>query len=156
MKLRVELETESWVTRDADPDDKWGRDDMASRLNDLSVFQVDDDDRAEFEADVQVGDPVFVVVAHYSTGDTFGRSDGQVEVMDIFPDAATAYALCDFLENDPSETITKNGKRIETRFRAEFEGKDYYKPWVGYFEYLESLKVERSWVQRAQKERRYW
>lgn len=160
MKVRVETEVQTWVTRDSDPDDRWDRDDTDSSLSDLSVFAVDNEsfDRYDdFEVEgVEVGDPVFVVVCKYSSGDTFGRNDGQIEIMDVFATANEAYKLIDVLENDPSEVKSKNGRYIETRFSVDYNGKTYRKPWVGYFEYLESLTVERSWVQRAQKERRYW
>lgn len=77
---------------------------------------------------VSLGDTVHVVVAVYSTGDTFGRDGGQTTVLDAFTDVDKANALRARAADVDDFTFTHDGK-------------EYRADWTGYFEHLDSVEV---------------
>lgn len=87
--------------------------------------------------DVLPGDVVYAVVAGYSTGDTFGREGGQAKVVDFFQDP------------DEAERLFEAAK-ADNDYQFEFEGTTYYRPWVGYFENLDTLEI---WTCRVRPDR---
>jgi len=143
--VRVSVETVSFVTEEADPDDSWDRDNTDQQITGWSAEVVDlskDEDRYYWSESVVAevddeADEVYVVVARYSTGDTFGNDSGQVFLADAFDDETDAYELLDeFKKHDGY------GSRKVVPFSMEYKGKNYSIPWAGYFENLESLHVE--------------
>lgn len=69
------------------------------------------------------GEKVYIIVVRYSTGDSFGRSNGHWHIEGAYND------------RDEAEAI---GKRIA---HGNYK-KDSYLPWNGYFEHLEEVSVE--------------
>lgn len=143
-KIVVSAETETWTTRQADPNDEWDRDDTVGRVTGVSAY-VDTRDNSYYgdslarDLDVRPGDTVYAVVVGYTSGDTFGSDGGHAKVMDIFTTRAEAEALCAHLK-----TYEDKGD-----FSAEYNGVEYNHPWVGYFELLDSLEVWDASVRNA-------
>lgn len=144
--VRVSVDTYSYDTTDADPDDSWDRPDTALEINGYHAAVVDTkaDEKSYYWNDSIVAeidddsDEVYVVVVRYSTGDTFGHDDGQVYLADAFDDEQDAYDLRDeFKKHDHSYD-----RRAVVPFNFEYRGKSYDIPWAGYFENLEGIHVE--------------
>lgn len=149
MAIKIILETRHYTLNDGDdPSVEWGnRDTDVTELE--SVYASLTGDTAEpgrywgsrevatFNLDAGTGDTVYAVIAQYSTGDTFGRSEGLVSVMDAFSDLDEAKNLVEQLTRKPDK---KDKGRI-TEFERTVNGKKYYLPWVGYFEHLDMLRV---------------
>lgn len=118
-------------SREPDPSDKWDRGDMYQEYGGIEVYYSKDNaclgyitNTLEADFDVKPGDVVFVVVVQYSTGDTFGRSDGQIHIYKIF--------------NKYDEAADVQSKILNG------EISDYV--WTGYFEHLEDVYVETEVV----------
>lgn len=90
---------------------------------------------ADVNFEPQVGQVVFPVIVQYGTGNTFGHSSGNIEVVAILDNAEKATELRDIIE---SEKYTSS---------FEFEGQTIYTyNWTGYFESLERVFVETELV----------
>ena len=128
-----------------DPNDEWDRPDTEFSYSGVDVYASTESDEAKlssfysdlFNVDVKPGDEVFVVLCKYSTGDTFGNDGGRIIVMDVLTDS------------DKADRLVEQLSAVNVRdysYSATIEGKNYYLPWSGYFEYLEDLFVERAIV----------
>lgn len=125
-KIYLEMTGHTHVTRDGDPDDRWDGDDTSTdwSFGEVSLSHDNSYWRESFETnfDVKPGDPIVLVVAVWSTGDSFHRADGEyAEVFGAFKtrEEATAYAA---------------------KLRGN-EDIDVYRPWLGYFESLDEVEV---------------
>lgn len=136
-KIVVSAEVEVWRTRDPDPDDSWDAGDTAGRVVGVNAWTAREWEREpryggydswSGELDVQPGDYVYAVVADYESGSTFGRDGGHASVVDVFTDIETADACAQAAEQ-------------ASEYRFEFQGREYYASWQGYFEYLNEMRV---------------
>lgn len=169
MSVRITLETRSYSLNDGeprDPDNPYTRrntvvatlEGVIAELvfdgsdNDDSYFSYHD--RPTFELNSVRGDTVYVVIAQYSTGNTFGRSEGELTVLDAFEDADKAHELKNALLAPAKKT---NGL---SEYERTVNGKKYYMPWVGYFELLNDLSIHAVVVgeelQHGEIKIRYW
>lgn len=145
--IEIDVETSHWVSNPANPNDEWDRDDTDGRIDGVAAYYVTEGDSTgyrgmgwgdhTYDVDAQPGDVVHVVIAEYSTGDTFGRSGGQVSVMDVFTENHDAVELWKFLS------------KVKDEFSVKHNGQDYYIPWNGYFESLEDLDIRTLVVQNG-------
>lgn len=147
-RVKIEVDTEVWTTDRADSSDPWSRDSTGGRVSNVSATLTEDKpDKAgtggwgsyvkEFEG-LKAGDTVYVVVADYESGDTFGRSGGHYQILDAFASADEADALLEAANayND------QGGSRSERISRGlSHNGVNYYVSWDGYFESLNSLDI---------------
>lgn len=91
----------------------------------------------QFEVDFEVnpGDTLWVLSMTYSSGDSFGRSDGNGEVLWVFKDRKLAEtagdALYDHQDDWEIEFEVESGKKIKMS-----------NPAAGYFENIGTLRVE--------------
>lgn len=142
--IRIDVETRTWVTDRADPDDSWSRDSYAGTVVGVSGHYITDANQVGqwrstvFDLDARPGDVVHAVVVDYESGDTFGRSGGQSEVLDVFPrdkwEEAFALKLA-------AEKVGRG------QFGLEYRGRQYYAGWTGYFERLQEIRVHSIVVQ---------
>lgn len=145
--VKISVETSTYVTEEADPDDSWDRDNTSQDIDSWKAEVVDlkADKHSNYwnesivvEVDDEA-DEVYAVVALYSTGDTFGNDSGQVYIADAFDDEQDAHDLLDeFKKYDDS--LAYGSKVVPYNFA--FKDKSYDLPWSGYFEHLERLYVE--------------
>lgn len=143
MKVDVFYDSYEEITRDRDPDDDWDNDDTCIHT---SNFRIVKSDTGQFE--LPRGTKIATaVVANYCTGDTFGRYDGQIQVLDVFDNDEDAAALAGYLSST-GYRVVKNGREIY-EWEKEFKGKKYYCNWFGYFEHLNSMDLHTCLVQRG-------
>lgn len=145
MKVKVVVDGYSHDTSVADPDDRWDRPDTAFIYSGCKVFAADKDNSTtylgmygdSFEVEgVKPGDTVYVVIVHYTTGNTFGTDTGTVQVMDVFTDRDKADELIKALE-----------ATTDRDYSVKLFGKNYYVAFRGYFERLEYISTETATVQ---------
>lgn len=143
--IQIIVHTQEHETSEPDPDDSWDRADTAMEVTGVSAIKTAN--RVEishrgyygndtFEVEPNENGIVYAVIARYSTGDTFGHDAGRVQVMDVFDNNEDAAALTEALEcseRDKSQSVVD--------FELKHGGRDYYLPWVGYFERLENVDV---------------
>jgi hypothetical protein len=82
------------------------------------------------------GDTVYVVVVTYEDGDTFGRSYGNICVVDVFENEEEAEKIASIIYGD--EKKSDKDDIFDKKVKRSFKG---YAPWVGYFERLQSVDV---------------
>jgi hypothetical protein len=145
----VTTEVETWQTRPADPNDSWDQGDTDGRVTNVTAWVEEDAKYSyfgdslskEFPDDVTVGTTLYAVVADYSSGSTFGRDGGYSKVLDVFTSSEEAEALYQAAMADPADS------RWDSKYSFTYNGKNYYRDWVGYFESLNSLDVWQIVVQ---------
>lgn len=111
------------------------------------VFSVDDknghgwsryNESIDVDFEPATGAEVFLVVATYGTGDTFGHSCGNVTIVGCYAEESQADSIASDIRADDSNTDrfgdVKKGKK------ERFTG---YKSWTGYFDSLEGVEVHR-------------
>lgn len=94
-------------------------------------------DKVEFEP--VDGMTVYVVIVRYQSGDTFGTSYGNYEVMGVFDAIDAARELAEAVDREANETDVRG--RVDRKFEFDHDGKTYYKAWAGYFERFEGVEV---------------
>lgn len=97
-----------------------------------------DEEYDEFELGdcaIEPGDMIYVITMHYSTGDSFGREDGCMEVMWATPSITEAEGIGRAIREQESAFSVKftleSGKTIEMS-----------NPGAGYFESIDCIEVE--------------
>jgi hypothetical protein len=143
--LRVNSECREYVTREADRTDEWDRDDTARDWSFRNVYIVDE--KASWDLalpfEVKQGDDVYVVLAIYSTGDSFGRDERySVEYIDGFLDKVKARVCWDVVEASRKSYDDHTDKKVAWIREDGSEGKLDYVPWNGYFESLDDVHCE--------------
>lgn len=93
-----------------------------------------------YEGEVKDGDTLWVIIAIYSSGDSFGSSSsGSNDIIAIHKDSEVALRNLKALEgksrDDQYESSIVN---IELDDGTKHS---YYRPWLGYFESLDSLQI---------------
>jgi hypothetical protein len=88
-----------------------------------------------FEA--KVGQVVFAVIVVYSSGDSFGSSSGNTDVAGVYNTAETAYKVRSLIMYD-----NENNQRDFDYLKIEGEPDIYPGTWKGYFESLDSVRIE--------------
>lgn len=143
-ELHFVTECDIYVTREA-TSDEWDRDSTDGRtwVETVSLTKPDSWHRETLAVPFKVtaGMDVFAVTAHYSTGDTFGRDGGKMELIDVFLDQEAA-AACRKAAGTCGEDsmsfkyVRQNGVEIQQSA-----------PWIGYFESLDSVEVTQFTVE---------
>jgi hypothetical protein len=136
-KILISAETRTWTTRPRDESDSWDNGDTAGEVSNVWACVEDQAEQHYYgesevvELNVQAGDTIFAVVADYESGCTFGRDGGHAQILDAFLSSNEANACASAAMN-----VNANDAHSFT-----YNGKGYYKAWVGYFESLNSLDV---------------
>lgn len=122
-----------------DPHDSWSRADTDGEITNVIAY-VDQRSNSYYgsshctELDVKPGGTVYAVVADYETGDSFGRDGCQAQVLDAFLTEKEAEGLVDAARNVPDTP------GIE-RYGFTYNGREYSRSWVGYFERLKDITI---------------
>lgn len=147
MAVQISVNTETYVTQRADPDDEWDRDNTARDITDVTaVYKELDDDRYDiYPSNAKNGDVVYVVIAVYDTGDTFGHDDGMVEVLNVFDNESEARSFREHMQDfhvvPRWRGDGKNPVATGDEFSCDHYDKTFYIPWNGYFEHLQDIKI---------------
>lgn len=128
------------TTRERDETDSWDRGDSAASIYmGNAIFTSDDSYKDGQWIEVPIsfvpGRKYFLLWADYNTGDSFGTSHNQIEIIDIFRYRREADRWRLHLLRDSS-------RHSETYRRADGSPSSLYKPWSGYFESLNDLNIE--------------
>lgn len=86
----------------------------------------------------QTDTPYHVVYCVYSSGDSFGRSSGNHSFLAFVKTVEEARKLVD--------VFSKTG---ENDYCVKVDGVDYYLPWKGYFESLETLDFATVYLKKS-------
>ncbi len=93
-----------------------------------------------YEGDVKDGDTLWVIIAIYSSGNSFGFStSGSDDIISIHKDADVALRNLKALEGKG-----KGDRYEDDMVVVELDDgttHKYYRPWLGYFESLDSLQI---------------
>lgn len=124
-----------------------------------AAYTTDSDDRGwsrynermDVDFEPVSGEEVFVVVATYGTGDTFGSSEGNVCIVDVFKDEARADSIARDIRHDDDKGLDPYGDAKKAK-QQKFTG---YKPWAGYFDSLGHVEVHRLRLDEANGVKRF-
>jgi hypothetical protein len=119
--IRIDINSTYECLGGYDENDSWSRD---SSSGDAEVVGVSVADKRAYDVwetkeEITNGDTVYIVLAVYGTGDSFGSDGGQSEVFLVTKDEQKAKDKIKYLEG-----VT-----------------DYSVPWNGYFEWLQEIKL---------------
>ena len=140
--LKVDADKREWTTRVA-TEDRWDRDDTDASWTFNYVSIVEEKGYLDLVVpfEVKKGDDVWVVVAIYSTGDSFGHDDHAcVEYIDAFLDKHKARACRDAVEKTRKSWDDRTDKDVSWIREDNTVGKLDYVPWNGYFESLDEVQ----------------
>lgn len=124
--------------------------DYSSSITD--VYEINDKDSRPYSSETFLvpdgTEEVFVVYMIYSTGDSFGRATGKIDVLHCTSNEEAAHEL--------AKKITDNPDEYAIKFVDDF-GRDIslYNNGAGYFERISYVEVERFSVGKGAKKRRY-
>ncbi len=133
-KFVVLQDSYSYVTRPADPNDEWDRDDTAANLLVSGVRIADRYFDTALPSEYDPSKPLYLVWADYDTGDSFGSYCNKFEAIDLFQDEQRANKAMNDLHKGSGYTriyTRDDGRKIE-----------YHCPWEGYFESLNCIHVQ--------------
>lgn len=142
ISILIGTETEIYTVVEADPDDEWDNGVTEGYVSNVWACVSDKEPRNWSESivvdmpGVEAGDTLYIAVADYSDGNTFGRYGGYSQVLDAFTDQETAEGLA-----KAADEATEVDWRKEYGWDFEFNGKQYHRSWAGYFEILNSVDV---------------
>jgi len=138
--ISIVTDYEKRITRRADRNDAYDRDDTATDHTIMGFEVVGDDSYKDFSVSFN---PVpdrdyYLLMVIYDTGDSFGRDAGQLSLIDLYENqemaADAAKAIRAHANNDDYDfnlkLIAENG--VE---------RSLYTPWKGYFESIQSIEV---------------
>lgn len=163
--VKVIDNTHSEVTREGDPNDRWDRDDTYTYHHIKGIRLLDEGEYYDFITTFEV-DPqkvYFLLYGIYSTGNSFGHDEGEIQFVDLYETMEMAQKNLKRIEehhktykklNDrwtqPSKEEKKELKDLKKTFN-EWSVKlvtqsgreyDFHVPWHGYFERLEQVEIE--------------
>lgn len=149
-KIYYTFDSTSYVTRHSDPDERWDADDTSTTWRAPDKISLSKPDTWNFETDdlpweVKAGDTIFMVWLQYSTGNSFGRNDGEYhEVVGWYQNVDDAIKCQTAIENeDPNYRFEEGGNTIQVpTFDGQATRKLYTGSWKGYFESLDDVQVE--------------
>lgn len=116
--------------------------------NSLEGVHIEDNvlcEKVPVDFEVVKGDIVYVVWCEYSSGDSFGSGTrNRTEVIHIFKDKDLAWDAYRILEGPDGEGYDN----WTVKFKSD-SGKEmsYHRPWLGYFDSLDSIYVEEAIIE---------
>lgn len=145
-RICIERTSSTHTIRHSKPGDRWDRDDTATS-HDITGFSVVNDDGF---ADLTVSyDPVpdrdyFLLYVIYDTGDSFGRDEGRLILIDLYEQRAMAETAAKAIRAHYNTCRDGSDWNSRTRVLITYENgetKPIYAQWVGWFETLRAVWV---------------
>lgn len=135
MTVEVLVDTVTSWAREPDPNSTTDCGEEAGHVHHVEVFYTES--KADpirwrgkfFASGAAVGDTVYVVVADYLGGDTFGVYAGYYEIVDVLADQEAA------------EALAQAARSVGYSLKFVHNGQDYTAGWNGYFDQLQEIKV---------------
>lgn len=142
-----------------DPNDEWDRANTSTSRSFVGVSMTKPDDyKLSYESfvsdfHVEVGDTIYLVVAEYSNGDSFGHDyNCGCEVVSTHKTLQAAQEVCDAIHNEDCYVQKKGVYGDYLRVTAS-DGVEVnlYPPWRGYFNSLEDVTIIEGTVRNDDK-----
>lgn len=92
--------------------------------------------------DVKKGDTIFLVSAIYSSGDSFGRSTGNIEYVGAYQTKEFAEKVRKYILHDYERYLGDKSCRQEYKIEVDDEV-IYTSAWIDYFETLNSVEIDK-------------
>lgn len=144
---RIVYRTESWVTREADPDDDWDCDDTDNSYSFFGYVLVEKTDIWDFSFKSKPEGPLDLVYVLYSTGDSFHSEDNRMEMIALKQHHKDAVAIQFALEEDyKTYKAAHDWKFQPLKIRLPSDDSTLElstSPWKGYFEHLNGVHIQR-------------
>ena len=166
-KMKIYVTYEDLIVSSYYSNEQWGewREEHQFTLKNFSTKAQKNGTYDKFIVDFEPGDVVYAIYGIYSTGDSFGYSEGNGEILAVFDDIKKAKEFKmvaeaqselsrGFWNMTPKEKAAKKyhleqvlekhkGSYNEDIYSGfAFDGKPYRVPWGGYFEILSSIEVQ--------------
>lgn len=130
-RLYIEYNRNEYGGEAEDPTDRWSnRTDRVITVNFVRLHREPPKNRFFYDS-IEVSnedlidlDKLYLAVVRYSTGDTFGRTEGEWHIVGVAPSYKIAQLMLDEATSPATEGDYKN-----------------YKPWEGYFERLTDTEI---------------
>lgn len=155
-KLYCSYTSNTWSTRDADPEDPWDSGDEDGTYDVVGVhLGAGWYDAFDSPEEVVVGDKVWVVWVQYGSGSTFGSDAGYGSIVAVTKNEDLAVAAAAWAEGtitDGRSASLRPGRRPD-RSAAQWPKElgdteqGVYQSWNGYFEWGQVVKIASFVVQ---------
>jgi hypothetical protein len=131
----IDATSETQVTRYRNPKELYDSDDTQTSWTIRGLSEIRTSHYIEADFDVDKHGHYYLLYAVWNTGNSFGNSDGYYfEPIDLYKTKSKAKAALEKLNESPSSNVAV----LETESGKQY---DYTKPWLGYFDSLEELRV---------------
>jgi len=136
--LRIDVNREEYYTAEPNPRDSWDNGCSAASIEINGMYVMHDSQYRDITVDFDVvrGRNYYLLWADYCTGDSFGTYDNCFEAIDVFETWEAADAARQALLNTEGRYngcyTRENGKQVSMSL-----------PWVGYFEHLNDLNIQK-------------
>lgn len=118
-----------------------------------NVRRISDDEDRPYRSDVFVvpegTEQVYVVYMIYSTGDSFGRSEGNIDIIHCTANENSAHALAEKITKNPDEYTIEFVDDFDRPIKISNRG-------AGYFERIDYVAVDCYSISSAGKKSRYY
>jgi hypothetical protein len=129
------------VTRQRDPEDSWSGDDLEHTYDIQGFNIVPENGGWDFILTEKPTGSWYLVCAHYSTGDSFHREEGELSLVSFVKNEKDAEAIVRAIQKDYEKYRQSNNDKIGTlRVNLPVAGRVeevYTGTWKGYFERLQ-------------------
>lgn len=141
------------VTREAEPGERWDGDDTYTSHNIRGIELSKEYGDLTLGYKPEAGKMYYLLYVIYSTGDSFHREEGRIEVIDLYRTEEEAYENVKLMkehyelyrsgwfDKQKSRKMQLSAYSVELK---NHEGKEFmfHCPYVGYFDRLSSIEVE--------------
>lgn len=152
MEYQVKYHSHCEITEERDPDDEWDRDNTSTDhfIEGVAVYHKGDwgsEMHGTVEFDLVPDKPYYLLYGIYSTGNSFGYDEGEIEFVDLYESVEFAEEMKQRLEKH-NEQRDSDDERDSVTLKAEKSGKkiDFLVPWMGYFEHLSYVEIETVYL----------
>ena len=147
-KLYCSYISNTWSTRDADPEDPWDSGDEDGTYDVVGVhISAGWYDAYDSPEEVVVGDTVWVVWVQYGSGSTFGSDAGYGSIVAVTKADGIAQAAAAWAEGTISHGRKKSADAPPWPKSLGDTDQAVYQSWNGYFEWGQVVKIGSFVVQ---------
>lgn len=151
--MRVCVTYDEFCTHSSRESGRWGSWSESYSSTVTDAYRVEDSDTVPYDSETFLipddATEVFVVYMIYSTGDSFGRAEGKIDIMHCTASEEAADRL--------ARQVTENPDEYSIKFTDDF-GREIsiYNRGAGYFESIDHIGVDRFSIGSGKAKRRYY
>lgn len=136
--MRVSVEYEQICTHDYHSGEQYGDWETHYSSSVTGVRLLGEDEKSDYRSETFLlpdgTETAYVVYMIYGTGDSFGHSDGNIDILHCTASSEKAHAL--------AKQITDNPNEYSIKFTDDFDREiSIYNPGAGYFEHIDYVEV---------------